>query len=90
MISPQKAYDILFKNGYIGQLKSAIDIGDKYLFVFNSITQKKDNIPIIGRFRIFVNKTNGEIGLFDMLTEKMTQRVDVAKDIKTFYDEEVR
>lgn len=89
IITPQKAYDILLKTGEIGILKSAIDIGDKYLFVFNSITSKDKDIPLIGPFRTSVDKYTGEIGLFNMLEEKIITQKDVRKDIKTIYDQKI-
>lgn len=89
VISPQEAYDILFKNGYIGKLKSAIDVGDKYIFVFNSITQKKNDIPITGRFRTAVDKRDGSISLYDILSNRSTKRTDVTNNIISFYDRKI-
>lgn len=89
MISPQEAYNVLFKNGHIGKLKSAIDIGNKYIFVFNSITGRND-APCTGPFRISVDKYNGEISMYNILSKKATTSIDVTSDIVTFYDKKLR
>lgn len=89
MLTPQEAYNILFKNGYIGKVKSAIDIGDRYIFVFNHITQRKDSIPMTGRFRTAVNKYDGSISLYDISSNENVTRTDVTNDIISFYDRKI-
>lgn len=86
MINPQEAYNILFRNGYTGKLKSAVDIGNKYLFVFISINQEKDKVPITGRFRTAIDKHDRSISLYDMLSNENTTQMDVTDNITTFYD----
>lgn len=91
MITAQKAYDILLKKGNTGFLKSAIDIGGRYLFVFEPITTKKNSPPpLTGPFRLSVSKEDGSVSMFNMLNEKITSRVDVTKNIKTIYDGKMR
>lgn len=89
MKNPQEAYNILLSEGNVGFLRSAIDIGDRYLFIFEPIAIKKSSPPITGPFRLSVNKEDGKVSLFNMLNEKIKNRIDVTKNIKTIYDKKI-